>query len=66
MSVKKAQLIATSVAVLCPNCGAEQPSRDGSDIWIEEDFKALSGKRICVGCETTLIIGAEPKVQFEK
>lgn len=37
--MKRAQLVAEAVAVLCPECGEAQPNREGSEMWTLEDFQ---------------------------
>lgn len=37
--MKRAQLVAEAVAVLCPVCGDAQPNRDGSEMWTLDDFR---------------------------
>lgn len=37
--MKRAQLVAEAVVVLCPECGEAQPNQDGSEMWTLEDFK---------------------------
>lgn len=63
--MKRAQLFAEAVAVLCPECGAEQASPCGSLMWMAEDFKTASGKFPCQSCDAKILIAASSKVQFE-
>jgi len=63
--MKRAQLVADAVAVLCPECGEPQPNRtDGSEQWTVEDFKRASGALKCVACDVRFIAGPDTKVQF--
>lgn len=72
--MRRAQLVADAVAVLCPYCGEPQPNpRDGSEQWTLENFRArttkrgrpiVAGRRTCVSCEAPMIIGPDTKVQF--
>ncbi len=62
--MRKCQLVAEVVAVLCPNCGETQPNRDGSEMWTAEDFKGNTLKQ-CVSCDKPILIAHESKVRFE-
>lgn len=67
--MKRAQLIAEAVAVVCPYCGECQPNcRDGSHLWLPEDFDLFhhhkGSKMDCVSCDKQLLIGHDTKVQF--
>lgn len=65
--VRMAQLVAETVAVICPACGEYQPAFGGSEFWTEEDFiqrKGLTGVRPCVSCDVPLIVETTPKVQL--
>jgi hypothetical protein len=65
--MKTAQLVAESVCVLCPSCGATQPSRDGSEQWLLEDFRRMSkdeARRKCVGCDEVLLVRPLKSVAF--
>jgi hypothetical protein len=62
--VRRAQLIAEAVTVVCPECDAAQPAYGGSEMWTDEDFRKSSGTRPCVSCDAPLIIQTDSKVQF--
>ena len=63
--VRRAQLIAEAVSVLCPRCGECQPNKDGSEMWTREDFAKLERDvRDCVSCEGPMQITSDPKAQF--
>lgn len=75
--VKRAQLVAEAVAVLCPECGDAQPNRHGSEMWTLEDFKARTSwlatqRRVadrshgftCVSCDARFLVTADSKVMF--
>jgi len=61
--VKRAQLFAESVSVVCPECGADQPNPDGSMMWLPGDFQPPAQRR-CVSCDVKLLVTSETKVQF--
>lgn len=56
--MKSAIVVATTVAVLCPHCSAEQPDPEaGSDKWTPEQLRAAIGDvRTCVSCDATFRI----------
>jgi hypothetical protein len=64
--MRRAQLLAESVAVCCPSCGEAQPNRnDGSEQWLTEDFQRLTDTRAtCVSCEAKFLIFSDSKVMF--
>lgn len=62
--MKKCQLVAELVAVLCPNCGESQPNRDGSEMWMSEDFNRNKLKK-CVSCKKDILIVHENNVRLE-
>lgn len=62
--IKRAQLVAEAVCVLCPHCGEPQPSRNGSEMWTHEDFLGGATTRECVSCDGPMIVSPDPKVQF--
>lgn len=66
MTLKNAAFVATSIAVLCPHCGAEQPSPDnGSDMWTPNQI--LSEKRReCVSCDEPFAIIRPSRVSIDK
>ena len=61
---RRVQIVAESVAVLCPFCGDAQPNQDGCEMWIPEDFQKHGGKRACVSCMEPILIMHDTKVQF--
>lgn len=65
--LRRCQLVAESVAVLCPHCGESQPNQDGSELWIASDFAKLTdARRQCVACDGPILVSHEPKAQFLK
>ena len=66
LPLKRAQLIADTVSVLCPFCGEPQPNKsDGSEQWTVEDFnKPRTDLLKCVSCDARFIGGYDAKVQF--
>lgn len=68
--MKRAQLVAEAVAVLCPECGEPQPNRDGSEMWTLEDFRTRAlapGARsavACVACDVRFLMASDTKVMF--
>lgn len=65
--MKRAQLVADAVAVLCPLCGEPQPNRtDGSEQWTMTDFTKLPSSRFtCVSCDAKFIVTSDTKVMFQ-
>lgn len=59
------QVIAEAVAVICPFCGADQPSPDGEDTWTPDELAAHQGKRDCVSCDEPISIMWFPHAQIE-
>jgi len=65
ISIKRAQLVADAVAVLCPFCAEPQPNRsDGSEQWTPQDFTKLQGRWKCVACDEQFMVSTDSKVQF--
>lgn len=66
MSIRRAQLYAEAVTVLCPHCGCEQPNPDGSLMWTPEDFNkpGASGTKPCVSCDTKILITTCSRASF--
>lgn len=72
--MKRAQLVAEAVAVLCPECGEAQPNREGSEMWVLEDFqkreatlakgRLRSSQFTCVSCDARMLITGDTKVMF--
>ena len=59
-----AQYVATAVAVLCPHCGADQPSPDnGSDMWVPEQIQDT--RRECVSCDEPFAITRPSRVAID-
>jgi len=53
----RAQVFATTLAVVCPDCGIDQPEPDhGSLRWEPQQLPETPTKRECVGCSRTLTI----------
>lgn len=65
--MKRAQLIAEEVFVVCPSCGERQPNPDdGGELWVKAAFRYLTPDRYkCVSCDQTLMIATSPMVQFK-
>lgn len=64
-SIKRAQLVADAVAVLCPFCAEPQPNKqDGSEQWTVENFRLLQGSWTCVSCDERFMVSCDTKVQF--
>lgn len=65
--IRRAQLMADAVAVICPYCGEPQPNRtDGSEQWTFEDFAKILGQPSvqCVACDRVMHVECDTKVQF--
>lgn len=63
--LRNAQYVATSIAVLCPHCGAEQPSPDnGSDMWSPEQLQPEK-RRECVSCDEPFAITRPSKITID-
>jgi hypothetical protein len=63
--MRRAQLFAEAVSVLCPFCGEPQPSPGiGSEMWTRPDFDKKSGEFACVSCDERILITVDPKAQF--
>lgn len=64
--MRRAQLVAEAVAVLCPWCGEPQPAYGGSEFWTHEDFERAGalGRHSCVSCEEPILISTDSKVAF--
>lgn len=63
-NLRRVQLVAESVAALCPYCGEAQPSPDGSEQWLAEDFIKKTGVFTCVSCDKKILIASDTKAQF--
>ncbi len=51
-ALRSAAIVAETVAVLCPHCGAEQPSPyNGGDCWTPAEVRKAAGPRACVSCD---------------
>jgi hypothetical protein len=60
-----AQLVAEAVAVTCPYCGEPQPNKDGSEMWVKEDFTVdTEVPRKCVSCDETMRIFGGSNAKF--
>lgn len=65
-AIRRAQLVAEAVVVLCPFCAEVQPAYGGSEFWTREDFARAKGPvRKCVSCEKRIHISSDSKVSFE-
>lgn len=74
MAIRRAQLVAEAVAVLCPHCGTPQPNpQDGSEQWTSENFKKLatatlrspiSHRRVPASLQRTCVSCDEPMYVF--
>lgn len=63
---RRAQIVATTVSVLCPYCGECQPNPDnGADSWMPREVKESEGRRACVSCDAVMLLTQETKVQCE-
>lgn len=62
--LRRVQLVAVAVTVLCPHCGEPQPNKDGSEMWTLQDFIAGSRVDKCVSCDQRILITSDPKAQF--
>jgi len=63
--LRNAQYVATGIAVLCPHCGAEQPSPDnGSDMWLPEQIQPEK-QRACVACDEPFAITRPSKIAID-
>lgn len=64
--MRRAQLVADAVAVLCPWCAEPQPNKeDGSEQWTAENFKKIQGRWKCVSCDEQFLVTPENKVAFK-
>jgi hypothetical protein len=60
------QVLAESLAVLCPFCGAEQPApSNGSDLWTPDELRAHQGPRECVSCDEKITVTLFPHAQVQ-
>lgn len=65
--MKSAQLLVSTVAVLCPHCSAEQPAPDnGSDLWTPDQIHANEGKRTCVSCDEPFRLAIFGTIQVDR
>jgi len=64
LAMRKAQLVAEAVAVVCPFCGEAQPDGNGSEMWTPESFLRKSGKTACVACEKPFVIASGGTARF--
>jgi len=63
--MKRAQLIADVVSVICPYCGEPQPNpEDGSEQWELLHF-ARGTSKTCTACDKRMVLGSDTKVQFK-
>lgn len=62
MPPRTCQIIVEAFAVLCPHCGAEQPTdNSGSEMWTAEDLIGCTERRKCVSCDAPIRIDTTPK-----
>lgn len=63
--VRTTLVVAVSVNVLCPYCGEPQPSRDGSEQWMDADFGDEPPLlRECVSCDKPMRVFQQSRVSF--
>lgn len=63
--MKRAQLVAEAIAVLCPFCAEPQPNkRDGSEQWTKENFIGVSQTLKCSACDAWFMLTNDTKVMF--
>ena len=62
--MRRAQLVAEAVAVLCPHCGEAQPDANGSEMWTPESFLRKGGKTACVSCDKEMLITSSSVARF--
>ncbi len=64
MATKPVILVATTLEVRCPHCGAAQPAEDGSEVMdVGEAKKLCSGNRTqCVACDEPIRLSWHDKV----
>lgn len=63
--MRRAQLVADAVAVLCPWCAEPQPNKeDGSEQWTAENFEKLQGRWKCVACDAQFLITKDTRVMY--
>lgn len=62
--MRRAQLIAESVAVCCPYCGEPQLNRQGSEMWTAQDFIGAPSRIKCNSCDETMSVSHESKATF--
>lgn len=62
----RAVVVAATVEVLCPECGAEQPCVDnGSDLWPIEELREADGRKFeCVSCDNKFQLMVDHKVNL--
>lgn len=66
MSVRQAQLVATTLNVLCPYCGEPQPNPDdGSEQWETRQVERANetGAKDCVSCERKFRVFPRSRVE---
>ena len=64
MSIRPAQIVASSLEVHCPHCGEPQPNPDnGADNWTPEEVSSGAGRRECVSCDKTFLLMPTTKAQ---
>ncbi len=66
-SVKRVILCASSVEVVCPDCGESLPQKDGSLLWLREDVEShMDSEMKCPACDLKLRMQINTrKVLFE-
>lgn len=65
MAKRMAQLIATTVVVLCPHCGEVQAAPNGSEFWTGEDFIHKHGAHTCDSCDEKMLIEPQRRPIFQ-
>jgi hypothetical protein len=66
-----AQLVATTVSVICSRCGEPQPSPgNGSDNWTPEEVRAVAATsdatRDCVSCNAPMLVTMQPMARISE
>lgn len=65
MAIRRARLFAEAVTVACGYCGEPQPNREGSEMWIAEDFQHKSGRHQCIACDEWILIESDSRAAFD-
>lgn len=58
--------LAACILVLCPHCGAEQPSpKDGTILWSPAEVSDNQGDRTCNDCDEEYVLHFHSKINVE-